>query len=98
MSEGQSASGGPLPRRLRASAWLILILLLAKLLIFHWKLIHFPYPLDSHEPAQPILAQEFAAGRDLGSLDALPLYTNLYGPGYTELAGPPLPLGPGLRA
>ncbi len=66
---------------------LVLALILAKVLVFHARLICYPYPLDLSEPAQALLAQGVAAGRSTGDLAQLPGLSNHYGPLYSLVTG-----------
>ena len=65
----------------------MLLALFARTLAFHRDLIHYPYPLDSHEAAQEVLARGVAAGVSTGDLEQYPRYADLYGPVYPLLTG-----------
>ena len=80
----------------RAAGWnqafrcllaLALLAVLARTLVFHRRLIEFPYPLDLSEPAQGLLAQGVAAGFSTGDLANFPELSNHYGPFYSLVTG-----------
>jgi len=70
-----------------ALALFALALALAVTIRFHRDLVNAPFPLDSHEPAQAILAQGVAQGVDFTAMGNLPRYSEVYGPLYPALAG-----------
>ncbi|MGH7442481.1 MAG: hypothetical protein ACREKE_07410, partial [bacterium] len=66
---------------------LLLAAVLAKVLMFHARLISYPYPLDPSEPAQGLLAQGVAEGRSLGDLSKWPGMSDHDGPIYGMVTG-----------
>ncbi|HTB23264.1 MAG TPA: hypothetical protein VK914_11230 [bacterium] len=78
-------------RRLGELYWiflaLVLLVVLARTLAFHSRMIAFPYPLDLSEPAQGLLAQGVAAGYSTGDPANFPELSNHYGPFYSLVTG-----------
>ena len=89
------SSDAPLPAWQRLATLALLIGLGVKALLFHYDLIRFPYPLDSHEPAQVVLSSAYAAGENPCSLENFPAKFNVYGRTYNAMMGRLCNLGMG---